>query len=146
MSLQYSSNKRSHLSVACSVFFVFLLRNEACRNRTQVLCLYSTRRISGAICQLPALCFCFSAQKRGCRWRRRTVSQIGCRQSSPILGRPLSRRDSHGACEVDLADASRVHIRFRDSVLDQLLFGVLQQVSSDCLAERLAIFPSTMTR
>ncbi|XP_065188280.1 uncharacterized protein LOC135819059 [Sycon ciliatum] len=51
--------------------------------------------------------------------------------------------DSHGACEVDFADASRVHIRFRDSVLDQLLFGVLQQVSSDCLAERLAIFPST---
>ena len=42
--------------------------------------------------------------------------------------------DSHGACEVvDLADASRVHIRFRD-IDSVLLFGVLQQVSSDSLS------------
>ena len=53
--------------------------------------------------------------------------------------------DSHGACEVvDLADASRVHIRFRDidSVLDQLFWcAAASQQRLPGLAERLAIFP-----
>ena len=57
--------------------------------------------------------------------------------------------DSHGACEVvDLADASRVHIRFRDidSVLDRFWCAAASQQRLPGLAERLAIFPVLVHR
>ena len=101
VSLQYSSNKRSHLSVACSVFLFFcsgtrlsMAASDSFSNRLSTV--FSWASAFSTLTELVKL-----------TWRTQAGSTFASATASST----------------------------------NYYFGVLQQVGSDCLAERLAIPP-----